>query len=468
MTPASKAMANAGRAWLVAVAALLPAAASGAPAGEVEFARGIGTAQTAGATPRALSQGVAIEQGDVLTMASNSFAVVKLVDGTRMTLRPNTTVRLDEFAFDQPGRSDSLVANLVKGGLRVVTGLISKRSTDAARLTTVTATVGIRGTDFDARICAADCASDAARITQRSEPALIAASARVAALQGALVAIAGDGERRAVALGGPIYPGDTVETADGGHAVLVFRDDTKVTIQPKTRFKIDGFAFAPGRAAEGNVAFNLIAGGMRVLTGLIGRARPQSVRMVTSTATVGIRGSLVEMFTDPAGCAVGGAAGCTIVTATEGEGLLNPGTPNERPVRVGEYHVQEGFNLPPRLLLTPPLFMQDLRTPSPNTVPTRAEDLFSGGQVNEGDQGLFVFARDGHLQLTSGDKTIDIARGETGFIDPSGTRLTRAVVTPNFLQFDFIPRPDRFDPATGRMLGLAGSFRVKSALACTR
>jgi hypothetical protein len=450
------------------LALLLPLAATAQPAGEIEFARGIGSAQTPGATPRALSQGVPVGQGDVLTMGSNSFAVVKLTDGTRITLRPNTMVKIDDYAFDQPGKNDSLVANLLKGGLRVVTGLISKRSTEAARLTTVTATVGIRGTDFDARICAADCAADGARIAQKSEPSLIAASARVAQAQGPLNVVASDGERRAVAPGGPIYPGDTIETAENGYAVLVFRDDTKVTVQPKTRFKVDGFIFTPGKPADGNVAFNLIAGGMRVLTGLIGKARPQAVRMVTSTATVGIRGSLIEVFIDPTGCAAGGAAGCTIVTATEGEGILNPGTPFEVVVRIGEFHVQESPGQPPRLLLTPPLFFRDLRTPSPNTVPTRADDLFAAGQVNEAEAGLFVFARDGHLQLTVGDKVMDIARGETGYIDPSGTRLTRAIVTPNFLQFDFIPRPDRFDPATGRMLGLAGSFRVKSALACTR
>ena len=79
-------------------------------------------------------------------------------------------MRIDEFVLDQPGRSDSLVMNLLRGGLRVVTGAISKRGT-AARLSTPTATVGIRGTDFDARLRADDCRAENRRPAPVARPA---------------------------------------------------------------------------------------------------------------------------------------------------------------------------------------------------------------------------------------------------------------------------------------------------------
>lgn len=448
---------------LVALALTLPALSNAAPAGEVEFAKGVGAAQSSGsAVPRALGQGLMIEPGDTVTLGSNSFAVLKMTDGTRMTLRPNTAIKFDEYAFKEPNKPDSMFTSLLKGGVRMVTGLIAKGSPSAAKLTTATATVGIRGTDFDARICRTDCSADAGRITQKSESSSVAASARVAAIDGPVSAVGSSGERRVVAQGGPVYPGDVVETSSTGHAVLVFRDNTKVTVQARTQFKVENYVYASDSPGEGAMVFNLLRGGMRVLTGLVGKARPQAVRMTTATATVGIRGSGLDIFSDPDSCAVaGGAAGCTLITAWEGEGVLNPGGPNELAIPLGFFAVQDGVGTVPRQLLVPPQIILNIPVPRPDTVPANAEQLFSAQEINEGDPGLFVFSRDGHLSLTSGDKTIDIGRGETGFLNEDSTRLVRAVLTPNFLEFDFIPRPDRFNPSTARLLDLAGGFRVR-------
>ena len=448
---------------LLVLALAAPSLVLAAPAGEVEFAKGVGVAQASSKGPRALSQGVAIEPGDTVTIGSNSFAVVKMTDGTRMTLRPNTAVRFEDYVYRQPDKPDSMVTSLLKGGVRMVTGLIAKGSPQAAKLTTSTATIGIRGTDFDARICRADCAADSNRIAQRSEVANVAASARVASLQGPVAAVGSTGERRVVAEGGPVYPGDVVETASGGHAVLVFRDNTKVTVQARTQFKVENYVYASDNPSEGSVVFNLLSGGMRVLTGLVGRAKPQSVRMNTPTATIGIRGTGMDIFSEPGSCAdAGGAAGCTLVTTWEGEGVLNPGGPNELVLPTGRFAVQDSIASLPRQLPVPPPFMLNIPTPRPDAVPTNAEQIFNAQEISESDPGLFVFSRDGHLSLTTADKTIDIARGETGFLNADATRLVRAVVTPNFLEFDFIPRPDRFNPSTARLLDLAGAFKVKA------
>lgn len=448
---------------LLALSLAGPVIVQAAPAGEVEFAKGVGAAQAASGTPRILSQGVPIQPGDTVTMGSNSFAVLKLTDGTRMTLRPNTAIRFDQYAYKEPDKPDGFFTSLFKGGVRMVTGLIAKNSPSAARLTTPTATVGIRGTDFDARLCGTDCATDAGRIAQQSGPANVAASARVAALLGPVSATTPGGERRNVVEGGPVYPGEILETASNGHAILVFRDNTKVTVQPRTRFRVENFVYNRESPGDGSVIFNLLRGGMRVLTGLVGRSRPQAVRMSTPTATVGIRGTGVDIVSEPDGCAApGGAAGCTLIATWDGEGVLNPGTANEFAVPTGVFAVQDTTNTMPRALPTPPPILINMPTPRPDTVPSNAEQLFSAQEIDEGDVGLFVFSRDGHLSVTSGEKTIDIARGETGFLNADGTQLVRAVFTPNFLEFDFIPRPDRLNPNAARLLDLAGAFRVRA------
>ena len=139
--------------WLLVAALVLPASTwaqtAVAPVGEIESVRGVGFVQTPGQTPRTLSKGTPLQEGDRLTTATNATAVMLLKDGTRMTLRPDTDMVVTQYRYTQGGSDNSMLLNLVKGGLRALTGLISKGGgQSSARIQTATATVGIRGTDF--------------------------------------------------------------------------------------------------------------------------------------------------------------------------------------------------------------------------------------------------------------------------------------------------------------------------------
>lgn len=110
-------------------------------------------------TSRILGQQSPVEAGDVLTTENDSFAMLKFTDGGLVTLRPNTRLKVDEYTFtqDKP-ESDSFVFSLVKGGLRTITGLVGHRGNrNAYRLNTATATIGIRGTNYEAHFCQGDC-----------------------------------------------------------------------------------------------------------------------------------------------------------------------------------------------------------------------------------------------------------------------------------------------------------------------
>ena len=141
------------------------------------------------------------------TTGRDSIAIVKLSDGTRMTIRPNSVFRIDQYS--QKSGSETFLLSMFKGGLRAITGLISKRNPDAFTLRTPVATVGIRGTDFSARICTDDCATEAERVAggQASSPKENAV-ARLAFGKGVLTATSTDGKERVVHLGGAIYEGD--------------------------------------------------------------------------------------------------------------------------------------------------------------------------------------------------------------------------------------------------------------------
>lgn len=90
-----------------------------------------------------------VESGDTLVTQKNTYAMVKFVDNGEITLKPATTMKIDDFAYDA-GKPDGDNASfsLVKGGLRSVTGLLGKRNKEKFAMKTPSATIGIRGTTF--------------------------------------------------------------------------------------------------------------------------------------------------------------------------------------------------------------------------------------------------------------------------------------------------------------------------------
>jgi hypothetical protein len=77
--------------------------------------------------------------------------------------------------------------------------------------------------------------------------------------------------------------------------VLGFRDDSRVTLNSGTRLALAQFSFDAAQPARGNMLLQLLSGGLRVATGLIAKAAPRQVLVKTSTATVGIRGTVFDL-----------------------------------------------------------------------------------------------------------------------------------------------------------------------------
>ncbi len=93
-----------------------------------------------------------IESGDTLVSEKNTYAQIKFIDNSEITLRPGTTFKVENFAYDEgKPENDSASYSLVKGGLRSITGLMGKRNKEKFSLKTPSATIGIRGTTFIAQ-----------------------------------------------------------------------------------------------------------------------------------------------------------------------------------------------------------------------------------------------------------------------------------------------------------------------------
>jgi hypothetical protein len=408
------------------------------PIGEVEFARGVGFAQSEGQNPRTLGKGLALKEGDRVTTADGASAIVKLQDGTRMTVRPNSEMLIQQYKFKENAADNNMVMQLLRGGFRAITGLISKNSPDAARVVTKTATIGIRGTDFDARICEADCKAESSNVPEKARANTVQASAKVVNAQGEISALDAGGGRRRLVLGGSVYPGETIETAVGSLAVLAFRDDSRLTLGAATRFRVDSFVFDDKNPKDGRFLVSLLRGSLRALTGVIAKVNNRNVAFTTATATIGIRGTGLDLD-----CATD--AGCSLFTWL---GSIEV-TPNGQ-TALQVLEAGQGLFVGTKEIR--PLSSSTLGgLPRPDGVPVDINQLFTGESVDDGLQGLYVFVRDGHIEVSTGRSTLHLGRGETGFAGNDGA-TRRPLLIPLFLEFDRTPMPNSKNPLLSSVL----------------
>lgn len=157
LRPLRRALAGGLLAGLVGLGA--SAAAFADAAGVVTHLSGTLLARQASGASRLLSVKSEVRAGETLATQAGTYARVKFSDGGEVVLRPNSQLAVDAYAY-RPGQAeqDRFAVNLVKGGMRMVTGALGKRSPDKVQVETPTATIGIRGTHFGALMCQNDCA----------------------------------------------------------------------------------------------------------------------------------------------------------------------------------------------------------------------------------------------------------------------------------------------------------------------
>jgi len=82
-----------------------------------------------------------------------------------------------------------------------------------------------------------------------------------------------------------------VTTVANSSALLKFDDGQTVTMQPDSSFQVREYRYDANRIENSNIVFSMLKGGMRFVTGLIGKARKQAFRLAAPNATIGIRGT---------------------------------------------------------------------------------------------------------------------------------------------------------------------------------
>lgn len=119
-------------------------------------------------------------------------------------------------------------------------------------------------------------------------PALAQDIGTVASVEPQLTAASPGARARVLQMRSAVRANETVETGPTGRALLMFRDQSTLSLAPSTRITLDRFVYDPERRT-GEMAVGLAAGALRFIGGQTSRSSDATI--VTPGATLGIRGS---------------------------------------------------------------------------------------------------------------------------------------------------------------------------------
>jgi hypothetical protein len=104
------------------------------------------------------------------------------------------------------------------------------------------------------------------------------------------------GKGARLAEGQRVDAGAALKTGANSGVTIRFDDGQMLALTSNTDLVIDEYRFNPHKPEEGGIITSLFRGGIRMVTGLIGKASPESVKTTTPVATIGIRGTDFQLF----------------------------------------------------------------------------------------------------------------------------------------------------------------------------
>lgn len=123
-----------------------------------------------------------VQAGDTLTVAPQSKVQLQFDDDSLFTVPGAAVLRLDTFDLPKAGPGKA-VYTLVDGGLRTITGRISKNAQDVYELHTDLATITVKGSAYAAVRCRKPCAGARPGLYVRADKGLVTVANAAGKLQ---------------------------------------------------------------------------------------------------------------------------------------------------------------------------------------------------------------------------------------------------------------------------------------------
>lgn len=131
---------------------------------------------------------------------------------------------------------------------------------------------------------------------------------QVIVVSGAVSATGPNGQVRVMAKGSPVFSGDRITTASKSLCVLKMVDDAKMTIRADSEIVIKEYLFEG--SSDDKSVMDLLKGGFRTLTGIIGSKNPSAYEVSSELSVLGIRGTdYTTQLCEPGRCIQIGGSG---------------------------------------------------------------------------------------------------------------------------------------------------------------
>jgi hypothetical protein len=111
--------------------------------------------------------------------------------------------------------------------------------------------------------------------------------------------ISRDGAPRAAQREAEFREGESIITGAGALAQLRMFDGALMSVRGDTEIKLERFSYAGEQDRNANFLLSVLKGGLRTITGMIGRQNRERYRITTATVTLGVRGTDFEIVHVP-------------------------------------------------------------------------------------------------------------------------------------------------------------------------
>ena len=99
-------------------------------------------------------------------------------------------------------------------------------------------------------------------------------------------------------LGQTVFEADGLRTGVDGKIGVTLNDDTRVSLGPSSELKLERFTFTPADSAFGLV-LKFVRGAATYVSGRIAKLAPDSIRLETPAAIIGVRGTTLAISVLP-------------------------------------------------------------------------------------------------------------------------------------------------------------------------
>ncbi len=204
-----------------------------------------------------------------------------------------------------------------------------------------------------------------------------------------------------LARGAEVHSGDTLRVGDASNMQVRFTDEAITALRSNSVFRIDDYKFEE-KTNLGKSFFSLVKGGMRTITGLIGRFNRENYAVRAQTATIGIRGTHFvlaqcnnDCFNRDGSQAENGLFG----GVTDGRIAVN-NEAGEREFGKNEFFHVASADALPRPLLAPPSFLRDqlegqAKSKERKVAVAKAAEGVEGAESGEAEAGESAAAAEG-------------------------------------------------------------------------